>query len=1813
MYARTAIALILPALLSTATVAQEVDNPFDPPTLEERNASGSEYYMLEVPSGAVMTMDGVADDWAWYDPAFVLTQDGWRDEGARSLPHDGRDLEITTRMAWSGAPDNRWLVFMHIHDDIANHSSDVIERWSGDAIQAGLDPQDHGRSECTGWQMEFIGAPGALDPGSFGYRQRSSRCGNPNWDQYGDPPWFQGTIRVEPPEALQTGPEGWSSATGVDVYYEFSYTPLDFMELDGPAASKVTDLDAKAQANGGAGLAFNLWVEDGDPDLNNDMTVRGAVAALRQYYAHAVLLSVGEYLDHEGVPRLARLTPQPLRLPFSEPGAGAVEDGSPGETMLAVQLRGDDGLPIQGQSVTWSVSNTGQGSVHVLAPTLTDVASGTQVDIIGTTDAQGEAMLVLDAGGDLIAPEAAAEINAQTSADDMNGAPHSLTQFFSVSWAPTMRAIVIHELTDGDIAALDLGDASIADWEAALGPPTLTATDFILRSEVGEGAPYDPADLDFRIWLGWHDASGKIYGAIERVDDVYINDYPGGDPLALWQYDGMELEIDGDWSGGRYGYFDWNCPECGYRERLVQHNRQAQQFLVVPEAPDGVLLGYLGAAAGVDWVTRPPYGDAGGGISGIGPTVSVTEFYLTPFDNLIRDKPVESTPSPLFAHKVVGIGISVPDFDQSSGAYHAYHQLVYDPDHNTNADDFVAAVLVPDDAATPPGVAPTSRLRVNYPDGGESLGATTTQRIHWFADPDIAEVNVEYSLDNGVSWSTVETNAENTGTLDWFVPPALSTEVLVLVSDAADLDPVDVSDDVFTIRNEVFFDLAHRPRVNDPLDAGLWVTQFGVDLNGDTQVDLADYEVLVTQAFFVTFNGSIFNSVPQSAGRIEFDWEDGVPVEVVPIVDGAFHVGHVYTSPGSYDILFIAFDDNDYGVPQTRDFLLSEVDVTLIGPRDLEDVGPQQSVHFSVMAHNLTDVAHVELWVELVPWEAFDALAIGHVPPPGFASTNLEVMDNTVRINAESLAGGISGDLDLGILALQMSPDFNPPAEAQVRLLEVTLRNGAHEVEVLFADQMGIVLTINRLRMQARPTTAAITIDGIINPGEYVDATPVYVEFGDPAAVPGIVPDWIPLPADAADLSYEILTVYDAADLFVAVHVYDDVLQDDSEIPWQDDDIEIFLDPDYVGNDIEAGTPNPEGFRVYMDVGGDYSTDGPVFGQEWTAAASATGDGWAGEFKFPLASLDTQDGPGSTPPGPGSRIRFNVTVGDDDNGGGPYEDPDDGYGAWSGSHHDWSVFQETSWGELMFSEGGPAIVVDAFDIVVRGPDSDCGVNPPFDCTTLTVGFADGATDGLDPQLGELEVPPPPPTPQVFDTRFILPDIEGLLRDLRDPNAQSPEWNMEIRAGIGGYPITLTWDPQSLPPGSWIMAPTVPGSQGIDVDMTIDNTLVITDPAVTNVVIAAESSPNPVVTYGAGWTMVSLPVTPPDGTIGVLFPDAISAFKFTDGYQQVTALVPCTGYWLNLTTGGSYTLSGSAVGQCDSQLPDSWSMQGVPLRGTRAEDILQNPPDNLASVFGFEGGYVLKTGADLLTEGQGFWFNMASAGQVILNSDPGGVARVVPLARQVYDGPVLWVQSGEHRQEIQLGVDADQVTALPPLPVPGVLDARVLVGDLSSWQVPRSAQVTDYAMLVQGPEVTLGWDVPALQDGDWELLFGDQALALSGQGSLALEELVTPARLTLRQVSTTPQAYNLHNNYPNPFNPSTTISYDLRQDGPVSLLVYDITGQRIRELVASTQPAGSYTTAWDGLDQTGALVASGIYVVELRAGDYRAVRKMLLMK
>jgi len=110
-----------------------------------------------------------------------------------------------------------------------------------------------------------------------------------------------------------------------------------------------------------------------------------------------------------------------------------------------------------------------------------------------------------------------------------------------------------------------------------------------------------------------------------------------------------------------------------------------------------------------------------------------------------------------------------------------------------------------------------------------------------------------------------------------------------------------------------------------------------------------------------------------------------------------------------------------------------------------------------------------------------------------------------------------------------------------------------------------------------------------------------------------------------------------------------------------------------------------------------------------------------------------------------------------------------------------------------------------------------------------------------------------------------------------------------------------------------------------------------------------------------------------------------------------------------------------------------------------------------------------------------------------------------------------------------------------------------------------------------------------------------------------DEYIAQAMMKGTPESAMPRQFSLHQNRPNPFNPVTEISFTLPEASEVRVMVYNILGQHVSTLIDGYQEAGEHAVIWNGTDSNGRKVSSGIYLYTIEAGQYKASRKMVLMK
>jgi len=200
-------------------------------------------------------------------------------------------------------------------------------------------------------------------------------------------------------------------------------------------------------------------------------------------------------------------------------------------------------------------------------------------------------------------------------------------------------------------------------------------------------------------------------------------------------------------------------------------------------------------------------------------------------------------------------------------------------------------------------------------------------------------------------------------------------------------------------------------------------------------------------------------------------------------------------------------------------------------------------------------------------------------------------------------------------------------------------------------------------------------------------------------------------------------------------------------------------------------------------------------------------------------------------------------------------------------------------------------------------------------------------------------------------------------------------------------------------------------------------------------------------------------------------------------------------------------------------------------------------------------------------------------------------------------------------------------ALTTVILTATLDGKALAADatvhLSIDEASTATRDLDYAALFT-PTIeipagsvtgTLRFYIDPVADG---LAEGDEFVrligAIDGLAGDEVEIVLSDQEAAKAVVQVQPAAFSLANNYPNPFNPATTIQYALPQAADVELVVYNAVGQPVRTLVADHQRAGHYAVEWDATDDRGYRLSSGMYLYRLQAGgEFREVKKMLLLR
>ncbi|MCH8524966.1 MAG: T9SS type A sorting domain-containing protein, partial [Balneolales bacterium] len=508
---------------------------------------------------------------------------------------------------------------------------------------------------------------------------------------------------------------------------------------------------------------------------------------------------------------------------------------------------------------------------------------------------------------------------------------------------------------------------------------------------------------------------------------------------------------------------------------------------------------------------------------------------------------------------------------------------------------------------------------------------------------------------------------------------------------------------------------------------------------------------------------------------------------------------------------------------------------------------------------------------------------------------------------------------------------------------------------------------------------------------------------------------------------------------------------------------------------------------------------------------------------------------------------------------------------------------------------------------------------------VIIGANAAATDGFDSEFDQL-APPQPPI-GVFDVRLVHSGQE-MLQDFRPITEVSTQWRLRFSPSGNGWPVQISWDPESLAKGGIFSMRDAITGEFVNVDMRRENQVQIEFEFITELVITHTMRFELTQSYQQRWNMVSLPVQMEVESYQDVFPAARAStmFGFNSVYFTADSFSKGQGYWLFMEEPQTLEFAGVPLEVLDIDLRAGWNLVSglsypVPL------SVVEDPGNIIipGTLFDFTGAY---TPVTTLQPGKGYWLRTQREGTVSMRATGSGMARQhdnallalrpVTQLMQSHDRIVLTRKddAAPSSQSVELFFGSDlpagvnpAAFTLPPIPPAGNFDAR-FTGDF-------------YATDAQRVEVML-------QRGEDDLHLSIQSAANANGSQYRLTEFMGPIELRVTElrageevmlfaqtthftvenldVADLPTDFELTQNFPNPFNPTTTIRYALPKETMVRIDVYSVLGQRVTTLVNESRAAG-----WHSVRVDGTSLSSGVYVYRISAGGFTETRKMILVK
>ncbi len=488
---------------------------------------------------------------------------------------------------------------------------------------------------------------------------------------------------------------------------------------------------------------------------------------------------------------------------------------------------------------------------------------------------------------------------------------------------------------------------------------------------------------------------------------------------------------------------------------------------------------------------------------------------------------------------------------------------------------------------------------------------------------------------------------------------------------------------------------------------------------------------------------------------------------------------------------------------------------------------------------------------------------------------------------------------------------------------------------------------------------------------------------------------------------------------------------------------------------------------------------------------------------------------------------------------------------------------------------------------------------------LQIGIFPDATEGYDYWL-DIYAPPAPPPPSWDAALYNSIVNDRFYVDMRSVPSEGgmTEWAVDFQTDIGTQEVTLSWNVDELGEGTYTLMDAV-GGVFFSEDMKEMESYSFS-PSFNRLIIRHSFSTGMTISYTESWNMVGLPLGVVDASYNLIFPESIEGtlYSFDGGYTLATSLIQGEGYWLRFANAGSTTIDGTLINALTISLNEDWNLVSGLSEDVSIYSVFD--PDTIivpGTLYGFNGGYVVD---DMLSPGNGYWLRAFQAGDITLTS--GGLAKLEPHNFSLKGKANSLTVNG---MDLYFGVEmsaSDKLSySLPPKPPSGAFDVR-FKGDTRI-----GGENSEIEVMSPYESLTISYDV-VLDAGEymhWVLSTASgEEYTLEGAGEIRIP---TEETFTLERKAIIPIAFALHQNYPNPFNPITTLRYDLPVDNHVTLTIYDLNGRVVNQIININQPAGHHSVMWNSTNSFGKPVSAGVYLYQIRAGDFVQTQKMVLLK